>query len=124
MRKLILITVLMLASASAFAGQTRSLTLASNEPLVQTSVSQPTVDRASVAKVSVKLAQAAAPIQSDAVPTLPQTTTTQTQAPVQTAAPATTTQPTTTTKPATKPTRKESYAHKARRIAARYGVYW
>jgi hypothetical protein len=124
MRKLILITVLMLASASAFAGQTRSLTLASNEPLVQTSVSQPTVDRASVAKVSVKLAQAAGPIQSDAVPTLPQTTTTQTQAPVQTAAPATTTQPTTTTKPVTKSTRKESYAHKARRIAARYGVYW
>ena len=131
MRKLMLITVLMLASASAFAGQTRSLTLASSEPLV-TSVSQPIVDRAAVAKVSVKLAQAAAPIQSDAAPL--QTTTTRTQPAVQTAALATTTQPTTTqptttqsptaTKPAIKPIRKESYAHKARRIAARYGVYW
>jgi hypothetical protein len=140
MRKLILITVLMLASASAFAGETRSLTLASNEPLVQTSVSQPTVDRTSVAKVSVKLAQAAAPIQSDAAPTLPQTTTTTTTqapapAPVQTAAPVTTTQPATTTtttttadtKPAkttTKSTRRESDERKARRIAAKYGVYW
>ena len=61
MRKLILITVLMLASASAFAGQTRSLTLASNEPLVETSASKPTVDRAAVSKVAVRLAQAAAP---------------------------------------------------------------
>jgi hypothetical protein len=127
MRKLILITVLMLASASAFAGQTRSLTLASNEPLVETSVSKPTVDRAAVSKVAVRLAQAAAPAntQSDAVPTLPPITTTTT---TQAAAPATTTTTTTAdTQPATKPaktTRRESYQHKARRIAARYGVYW
>jgi hypothetical protein len=136
MRKLILITVLMLASASAFAGDSRSLSLASNDVFA---ASQPTVDRAAVAKVSVKLAQAAAPIQSDAAPTLPQTTTTtttQAPAPVQTAAPATTTQPATTTtttadtQPAAKPaktatkTRRESDEHKARRIAAKYGVYW
>ena len=112
MRKLMLITVLMLASASAFAGQTRSLTLASSEPLV-TSVSQPIVDRAAVAKVSVKLAAAAAPIQSDAAETLPQTTT----------QPATTAD-TKPAKPATKTTHRESYAHKARRMAAKYGVYW
>jgi hypothetical protein len=124
MRKLILITVLMLASASAFAGQTRSLTLASNEPLVETSAGKPTVDRAAVSKVAVRLAQAAAPIQSDAVPTLPPITTTTT---TQAAAPATTTTTTADTQPATKPaktTRRESYQHKARRIAARYGVYW
>lgn len=138
MRKLILITVLMLASASAFAGETRSLTLASNDVTV---VNQPTVDRTALRQASIKLAQAASPatIQSDAAPTLPQATTTTTQAPapVQTAAPATTTQPATTTatttadtKPATtKPaktatTRRESDEHKARRIAAKYGVYW
>jgi hypothetical protein len=113
MRKLILITALMLASASAFAGQSRSLTLASSEPLLETSVSKPTVDRASVAKVSVKLAAAAAPIQSDAAETLPQTTT----------QPATTAD-TKPAKPATKTTHRESYAHKARRMAAKYGVYW
>jgi hypothetical protein len=141
MRKLILITVLMLASASAFAGETRSLTLASNDVLA--APSQPTVDRASVSKVAVRLAQAAAPatIQSDAAPTLPQTTTTTTAtqapapAPVQTAAPVSTTEPATTTtttttadtkpaKTATKTTRRESDEQKARRIAARYGVHW
>ena len=79
MRKLILIAALMLASASAFAGETRSLTLASNDVLA--APSQPTVDRASVSKIAVRLAQAAAPMttQSDAAPTLPQTTTTTTQ---------------------------------------------
>ena len=132
MRKLILITVLMLASASAFAGETRSLTLASNDV---TTVSQPSVDRTAVRQVSIKLAQAAAPmttqVQSDA-PT--QTTTTQVQAPVQTQAATTTTTTTTATadtKPATtksttttKTTRRESDEHKARRIAAKYGVYW
>ncbi len=140
MRKLILITVLMLASASAFAGETRSLTLASNDVLA---TSQPTVDRASVSKVAVRLAQAAGPAttQSDAAPTLPQTTTTTTTqapapAPVETATAATTTQPATTTtttaetqpakpaKTATKTTRHESDEQKARRIAARYGVHW
>ncbi len=141
MRKLILITVLMLASASAFAGDTRSLSLASNDVLLATPIAQPTVDRAAVSKVAIRLAQAAAPAttQSDAVTTLPQTTTTTTQAPVQTAAPATTTQPAATTttttttadtQPATKPaktatkTKRESDEHKARRIAARYGVHW
>jgi hypothetical protein len=130
MRKLILITALMLASASAFAGETRSLTLASSDV---TAVSQPTVDRAAVRQVSIKLAQAAASptTLSDAAPTLPQaTTTTTTQAPAETAAPEATTQPATTTTADTKPakraktTRRESYEHKARRFAARYGVYW
>ena len=128
MRKLILITVLMLASASAFAGETRSLTLASNDVTTFSQPTQPIVDRAAVREVSIKLAQAAAPmttqVQSDA-PT--QTTTTQ----VQTQAPAATTTTTTTadTKPATtksttKTTRRESDEHKARRIAAKYGVSW
>jgi len=128
MRKLILITVLMLASASAFAGETRSLTLASNDVTTVSQPTQPIVDRTAVREVSIKLAQAAAPmitqVQSDA-PT--QTTTTQ----VQTQAPAATTTTTTTadTKPATtksttKTTRRESDEHKARRIAAKYGVSW
>src|SRR3954451_20512143 len=112
-RKLILITVLMLASASAFAGETRSLTLASNDV---TAVSQPTVSAAAVKQVSIRLAQAGAPvttqIQSDA-PAQPQVATT-TQAPAQTQAPVatTTTTPTTTTadtKPATaKPATKSA----------------
>jgi len=137
MRKLILVTVLMLASASAFAGDSRSLSLASNEQLPATPLAQPTVDRTAVNKVAVRLAQAAGPV-TDAAPTLPQTTTTTTTqapapAPVQTAAPATTTQPATTTttttsdaKPAkpAKTTKRESDEHKARPIAAKYGVYW
>ena len=112
MRKLILITVLMLASASAFAGETRSLTLASNDVTTFSQPTQPIVDRAAVREVSIKLAQAAAPmttqVQSDA-PT--QTTTTADTKPAP-------------TKSSTKTTRRESDEHKARRIAAKYGVSW
>ena len=133
MRKLILITVLMLASASAFAGETRSLTLASNDVTTFSQPTQPIVDRAAVREVSIKLAQAAEPmttqVQSDA-PTQTTTTQVQTQAPVQTQAATTTTTTTTadtkpaTTKSSTKTTRRESDEHKARRIAAKYGVSW
>ena len=69
MRKLILISALMLASASAFAGETRSLTLASNDVLA--APSQPTVDRASVSKIAVRLAQAAAPMPPSPTPRRP-----------------------------------------------------
>jgi outer membrane biosynthesis protein TonB len=120
MRKLILISALLAAStAFAQAGESRGLSLAG------AAVTEPAKP---IAEVSMQLAQAA-------------TTPTETTAPAQTQAPAattaTTTEPkatetkatetkTTETKPA-KPAKKvtrESDEHKARRIAAKYGVYW
>ena len=114
MRKLILISALLLASASAQAGESRSLSLAG------VAMAEPAKP---IAQVSMQLAQAA---------TAPAETT----APVQAQAPATTTEPksetkttetkTTETKPAksAKTVRRETDEHKARRIAAKYGVYW
>jgi outer membrane biosynthesis protein TonB len=120
MRKLILIAAL-LATSTAFAqaGESRSLSLAG---VAMTESAKP------ISEVSMQLAQAA---------TAPTQTTAPVQAPAQAQAPAaitttaTTTEPksetkTTETKPA-KPAKKvtrESDEHKARRIAAKYGVYW
>jgi len=114
MRKLILISALLLATAASVqAGETRSLSLsgaAATEP------AKP------IGQVSMQLAQAA-------------TAPTETAAP----APAATAEPqselksepkpetkTTETKPAkpVKKVRRESDERKARRIAAKYGVYW
>jgi hypothetical protein len=122
MRKFILITALLLASASAQAGESRSLTLASSE--------QPKP----IEQVATKLAE-----QSTVQPTEAPAQATTTQAPAQTAAPMVTTtetakpaataDTTSTAKPA-KPAKKtharrwEGDEAKARRIAARYGVYW
>lgn len=132
MRKFILISALLLSSVSAQAGDTRSLSLAGiPTATTATEASKP------IAQVSVQLAQAAttandaAPVQVPAPAAAP----VQAQAPAQTTAPAATTTTTTATtttetKPATetkktaKKVRRESDEAKARRIAARYGVYW
>jgi hypothetical protein len=121
MRKLILITALLAAStAFAQAGESRSLSLAG------VAVSEPAKP---IAQVSMQLAQAAtAPAETTAPAPA------QTQAPAATTTTATTTTATepksetktTETKPS-KPVKKvnrESDEHKARRIAAKYGVYW
>jgi len=113
MRKFILISALLAASTSfALAGESRSLSLAS------TAVTEPAKP---IAQVSMQLAQAAtAPTETAAPAPAPATTTT-----------ATTTEPkadtrTTETKPAktAKKVRREGDEAKARRIAAKYGVYW
>jgi hypothetical protein len=144
MRKFILISALLLASASAQAGEARSLSLA-GIPTVTAEAQKPIVAEAPkpIAQVSVRLAQAAttandaAPIQVQA-PAAPAPVQVQAPAPVQTTASAATTTTTTAatttaeTKPATetkpaktvKKARGESNEAKARRIAARYGVYW
>ncbi|MBR1122757.1 hypothetical protein JQ628_14610 [Bradyrhizobium lablabi] len=122
MRKLILISALLLATgAAAQAGETRSLSLAG---VAMTEPAKP------ITQVSMQLAQAAAPPAETAAPV-------QAQAPAPAEAPAATT--TTTTEPAAdtktktteakpskpvKKVRRESDEQKARRIAAKYGVYW
>ena len=145
MRKFILISTLLLASASAQAGDSRSLSL-SGLPTSIPEVTKPIVAEAPkpIAQVAVRLAQAAttandaAPVQVQApAAPAPAPAPVQAQAPVQTTAPAatttTTTATTTETKTATtetkpsktvKKVRRESNEAKARRIAARYGVYW
>ena len=139
MRKFILLSALLLASASAQAGESRSLILA-GMPMATPEVTTPVVAEAPkpIAQVAVRLAQAAttaneaAPVQVQA-PAAPAPAPVQAQAPVQTTAPAATTTTTTattkTTTTETKPSKsvkahRESDYAKARRIAARYGVYW
>lgn len=139
MRKLILISTLLLASVSAQAGETRSLSLAGVPTVTTTAVVNGTATPESpkpIAEVSARLAQAAttasdaAPIQVQApaaapaqAPAATQATTTATTATSIESKPAATTAE---TKPAksVKKVRRESDEHKARRIAARYGVYW
>src|SRR5262245_54970987 len=138
MRKFILISALLLASASAQAGENRSLSLAGIPTAPE--VTKPIVAEAPkpIAQVAVRLAQAAttandaAPIQVQA-PAAPAPAPVQAQAPVQTTAPAATTATTAETKTTTTETkpsksvkmaRRESDYAKARRIAARYGVSW
>lgn len=102
MRKLVLITALLLASASAYAGESRGLVLAANDTPAATDTAAP----------------AAAP--TPAAPAAPAATTDvpQPQADAAPAKPA----PAKSTKRASG--RHESDEAKARRIAARYGVYW
>lgn len=142
MRKLILISALLLASASAQAGETRSLSLAGIPTVTTTAASTGVGFEASkpIAQVSTRLAQAATTA-SDAAPVAvappappaaapvaqaaPVTTTTTAPAATATTSAATTTASTTESKPtSTKKARRESDEHKARRIAAKYGVYW
>jgi hypothetical protein len=125
MRKLILISALLLASASAQAGDSRSLSLTG------VAVTQPA---SPITEVSMQLAQAAAPVETAAPVQAQAPAPAETQTPADTtttATPAATdetkpTAKTTETRPA-KPVKKvarESDEHKARRIAAKYGVYW
>lgn len=132
MRKFILISALLLTSVSAQAGDTRSLSLA-GIPTATTATEAPKP----IAKVSVQLAQAATTANDAAPVQIPAPAAAPAQAPAQTAAPAATTTTTTATtttetKPATttetkktaKKVRRETDEAKARRIAAKYGVYW
>src|SRR5262249_54456885 len=138
MRKLILISALLLASASAQAGETRSLSLAGIPTVSTTAASAGTVAAEApkpIAQVSVRLAQAATTAKA-AAPAQVRAPATPPAPPAQAAAPAaatttttaaattTETKPATTTKSksASKP-RRESNEQKARRIAAKYGVY-
>jgi hypothetical protein len=121
MRKLILISALLAASTTfALAGESRSLSLTG------AAVTEPAKP---IAQVSMQLAQAATAPAETTAPV-------QAQAPAATTTTATTTEPkseiktteakTTETKPAkpAKTVRRETDEHKARRIAAKYGVYW
>jgi hypothetical protein len=98
MRKLVLITALLLASASAHAGPSRSLVLAAADTpaATDTAAPAPLPPAAPAATDAPKPAAAAEPAKPAA------------------------------TKPArrTAARRLESDEAKARRIAARYGVYW
>src|SRR5215470_4889558 len=113
MRKFILISALLLASASAQAGENRSLSLA-GLPTTVPEVTKPIVAEAPkpIAQVAVRLAQAAttandaAPVQVQA-PAAPAPAPVQAQAPVQTTAPAATTTTTTATTTETKSTTTE-----------------
>jgi hypothetical protein len=152
MRKFIIISALLLASASAQAGETRSLSLA-GLPTVNTTAAATGAGLGfeapkPIAQVSTRLAQAATTA-SDAAPvtvappaapaaapapvaqapattqtTAPAATTTTTSAATTTTS-TTTTATTTESKPkSTKKARRETDEHKALRIAAKYGVYW
>jgi hypothetical protein len=100
MRKLVLITALLLASASAHAGQSRDLILADNDTPAATDTAAPA---AAPAAPAAPAATSDAPKpQADAAPAKPAAA-----------------------KPAKHSAgRHESDEAKARRIAARYGVYW
>jgi hypothetical protein len=93
MRKLVLIAALLLASASAHAGESRGLVLAANDTPAAT-------DTATPAPAAPAATTDAPKPQADAVPAKPASAT-----------------------PA-KRAHRESDEAKARRIAARYGVYW
>jgi hypothetical protein len=103
MRKLVLITALLLASASAHAGQSRDLILATND-------TPPATDTAAPAAAPAPATTAAPAATTDA------------PKPQADAAPA---------KPAAAKPAKRASGHgyqsdeaKARSIAARYGIYW
>jgi hypothetical protein len=98
MRKLVLITALFLASASAHAGESRGLVLAANDTPAATDTAAPAATPAPAAPAAT--ADAPKP-----------------EAAAEPAKPA-------TSKPAKRRVRHESDEAKARRIAARYGVYW
>jgi hypothetical protein len=98
MRKLVLITALLLASASAHAGESRGLVLAANDTPAATDTAAP----APLPPAAPAASTDAPKPQANAEPEKPAA-----------AKPAKRTQ-----------ARHESDEAKARRIAARYGVYW
>jgi hypothetical protein len=99
MRKLVLITALLLASASAHAGESRGLVLAANDTPAAT---EPAAPAAAPAPAAPAATSAAPKPQADVAPAK--------------------TAPAKSTKRASG--HHESDEAKARRIAARYGVYW
>jgi predicted component of type VI protein secretion system len=102
MRKLVLITALLLASASAHAGDSRGLVLAANDTPAATDTAAPAAAPLPPAAPAAATTDAPKP-QADAVPAKPAAA-----------------------KPAKRASggRHESDEAKARSIAARYGVYW
>jgi hypothetical protein len=96
-RKLVLITALLLASASAYAGESRGLVLAANDTPVATDTAAPAAAPAPAATTDAPKPQA------DAAPAKPAAS-----------------------KPAKRASGRgyQSDEAKARSIAARYGVYW
>ena len=109
MRKLILISALLLASASAQAGESRSLTLAANEEPKAVETAKPPEP----AKVEATKTES---LKTESVATDTATADTANKSDVR--------------KQASKPAKKARVSGwradeaKARRIAARYGVYW
>jgi hypothetical protein len=102
MRKLVLITALLLASASAHAGQSRDLILAANDTPAATDTAAAPAPAAAPATAAPAATTDAPKPQADAEPAKPA---------------------------AAKPAKRSAGRHegdeaKARRIAARYGVYW
>jgi len=111
MRKLILISAMLLATAaSAQAGDSRGLSLASSEP------AKP------IAEVSTQLAQAATAPAETSAPAQP-TAATATEPKSELKASEIKATETKRAKPVKK-VRRETDEQKARRIAAKYGVYW
>ncbi|MBR0829194.1 hypothetical protein JQ596_27020 [Bradyrhizobium manausense] len=118
MRKLILIAVISVLATQAYAGQPRSLSLATanaSEPAAE----QPKAQPATVPQ--------AAPATTTTTATPATTVATQAPATTATAAPATTPVATTTTGPAkttTKPKRQPSVEARVIRELHRHGIYW
>ncbi len=110
MRKLILISALLLASASAQAGEPRGLIMASADQPQAT-------EKIDAVKPAPEAAPVEAPKSDAAKPEVkPEAAAPEAAAP-ETAKPD-------TAKPVKKAKRHESDEAKARRIAARYGIYW
>jgi hypothetical protein len=111
MRKLILISAFVLASASVQAGESRSLVLAANDQPVAAASSQPAEVQPEATKADVKAE--AKPEASKPEASKPETS-----------------RPETSKTHASRPAKNihvrgyEGDEAKARRIAARYGVYW
>jgi hypothetical protein len=104
MRKLALITALLLASAAAHAGEGRGLMLAANDTPAATDTAAPLPPAAPAVTTDAPAATTDAPKpQADATPAKPASTKSGKRASAG---------------------RHESDETKARRIAARYGVYW
>ncbi|WP_426440525.1 hypothetical protein [Bradyrhizobium genosp. P] len=128
MRKLFLISAFVLASATAHAGQSRSLVLAAND----TPAPVQAVGTARPADPEPQAQAQPAPVQAQPAPVQPAEAQPQVQPAQAQAAPVEPqAAPVETPKhQASKPVKKAHVRHyegdeaKARRIAARYGVYW
>ena len=106
MRKLLLAAAVLLVSATAYAADP-SVQLAANDP--------PQAQPAETAAEPVKVAEPAKPVEPAKVAE---------PAKADEPAPVAQTTPVQVSKPKQHAKRRESDEHKARRIAAKYGVYW
>lgn len=136
MRKLLLITTILVAATSAQAMQTRGL----SAPMANTQTAQLQIDepKQSVADQLKAIGEAPKPVTTEQAPVVASAPAPATQVPATTAPAAagpvaSQTQPTDTkaeARPAKKPVKKakaqrrETDEQKARRIAARYGISW